>query len=44
MKNGRVIRHGGRDDIITPEALKVIYDMDINVHEIGGHRVSLFYD
>ena len=44
MKNGRVIRHGGRDDIITPEALKDIYDMDINVHEIGGHRVSLFYD
>jgi iron complex transport system ATP-binding protein len=44
MKNGRVIRHGSRDDIITPEALKEIYDMDINVHEIGGHRVSLFYD
>ena len=44
MKNGRVIRHGSRDDIITPEALKDIYDMDINVHEIGGHKVSLFYD
>lgn len=44
MKNGRVIRHGDKNDIITPEALKDIYDMDINVHEIGGHRVSLFYD
>ncbi|AEQ51173.1 ABC transporter ATP-binding protein [Pelagibacterium halotolerans] len=44
MKNGRVIRHGTKNDIITPEALKDIYDMDINVHEIGGHRVSLFYD
>eukprot|EP00873_Tetraselmis_striata_P030341 jgi/Tetstr1/450605/TSEL_037641.t1 len=44
MKNGRVIRHGSRDEIITPEALKDIYDMDINVHQIGGHRVSLFYD
>ncbi|WP_421950567.1 ABC transporter ATP-binding protein [Pelagibacterium sp.] len=44
MKSGRVIRHGTKNDIITPEALKEIYDMDINVHEIGGHRVSLFYD
>lgn len=44
MKNGKVIRHGTKNDIINPEALKDIYDMDINVHEIGGHRVSLFYD
>jgi iron complex transport system ATP-binding protein len=44
MKNGKVVRHGSKNDIINPEALKEIYDMDINVHEIGGHRVSLFYD
>ncbi|WMT88557.1 ABC transporter ATP-binding protein [Pelagibacterium sp. 26DY04] len=44
MKNGKVVRHGSKNEIITPEALKEIYDMDINVHEIGGHRVSLFYD
>lgn len=44
MKNGKVVRHGSKNDIINAEALKEIYDMDINVHEIGGHRVSLFYD
>lgn len=44
MKNGKVVNHGTTDDIIRPEALKQIYDMDINVHEIGGQRVSLFYD
>ena len=44
MKQGKVVRHGSKNEIITPEALKEIYDMDINVHEIGGHRVSLFYD
>ncbi|SDG70610.1 ABC transporter ATP-binding protein [Pelagibacterium luteolum] len=44
MKNGRVVRQGTPDELIRPEALKEIYDMDINVHEIGGHRVSLFYD
>jgi len=44
MKDGKVVNHGSTDDIIRPEALKEIYDMDINVHEIGGQRVSLFYD
>ncbi|GGA51194.1 iron ABC transporter ATP-binding protein [Pelagibacterium lentulum] len=44
MRDGKVRRHGTTSQIITPEALKDIYDMDINVHEIGGHRVSLFYD
>ncbi|RDE08966.1 iron ABC transporter ATP-binding protein [Pelagibacterium lacus] len=44
MKNGKVVRHGDKNAIINPEALKEIYEMDINVHEIGGHRVSLFYD
>ena len=44
MKNGRIVRHGTKDDIITPQVLGEIYDMDINVHEIGGQKVSLFYD
>lgn len=44
MKNGKVIRQGTTEQIINTEALNDIYDMDINVHEIGGHRVSLFYD
>src|SRR5690606_590566 len=44
MKNGKVVNYGTTDQIIRPEALKEIYDMDINVHEIGGQRVSLFYD
>ncbi|HWJ87527.1 MAG TPA: ABC transporter ATP-binding protein [Pelagibacterium sp.] len=44
MRDGKVVNHGSTDKIIQPEALREIYDMDINVHEIGGHRVSLFYD
>ncbi|WP_127142722.1 ABC transporter ATP-binding protein [Pelagibacterium montanilacus] len=44
MREGKVIRQGPPSEIIEPAALKAIYDMDINVHEIGGHRVSLFYD
>lgn len=44
MREGRVVNQGTASEIINPEALREIYDMDINVHEIGGHRVSLFYD
>lgn len=44
MKGGKVLEHGPTDTIIQPDVLKAIYDMDINVHEIGGQRVSLFYD
>lgn len=44
MKGGKVLEHGPTDTIIQPDVLKSIYDMDINVHEIGGQRVSLFYD
>lgn len=44
MREGKVVNQGATDAIIRPEALREIYDMEINVHEIGGHRVSLFYD
>lgn len=44
MRDGKVVNHGSTEKIIQPDALREIYDMDINVHEIGGHRVSLFYD
>lgn len=44
MKDGKIVRVGPIDDVIRPDSLREIYDMDINVHEIGGHRVALFYD
>ncbi|MCD7060804.1 iron ABC transporter ATP-binding protein [Pelagibacterium xiamenense] len=44
MKDGKVVNHGSTEDIINPDALRAIYDMNINVHEIGGQRISLFYD
>ncbi|RUT28619.1 ABC transporter ATP-binding protein [Arsenicitalea aurantiaca] len=43
MRDGAVCHQGTTEDLIRPEILRDIYDMDINVHEIGGHRVSIFY-
>lgn len=43
MRDGKVIRQGSPQEIVTPETLRDIYDMDIQVLEIDGRRVSLFY-
>lgn len=43
MRDGKVIRQGSPQEIITSEALRDIYDMAIRVLEIEGRRVSLFY-
>jgi iron complex transport system ATP-binding protein len=43
MKNGRVAAQGPAADMIRPEVLSAIYDMDIAVHEIAGQRISVYY-
>ncbi|HEV7346411.1 MAG TPA: ABC transporter ATP-binding protein [Devosia sp.] len=44
MKHGRVIEQGPSAAIIDPAVLSGIYDMDIKVHEIGGQRISVYYE
>ncbi|KKB13144.1 iron ABC transporter ATP-binding protein [Devosia geojensis] len=44
MKDGKVRHQGPASQIMRPEILADIYDMDIKVHEIGGRRVSVFYE
>lgn len=44
MKEGRVVNQGPSEMMINPAVLSDIYDMDIEVHEIGGQRISLYYE
>ncbi|WP_294928362.1 ABC transporter ATP-binding protein [uncultured Paracoccus sp.] len=44
MRDGRVVRQGPPDAVITTQALREIYDMEIRVREIDGHRLALFYE
>lgn len=44
MRDGAVVRQGAPAEVITTEALREIYGMDIPVREIDGHRLALFYD
>ncbi len=44
MRAGRVVMTGTPDEIVTPEALRRIYDIEIEVHALGGHRIACYFD
>lgn len=44
MKDGCVVSHAGPAEVITPEVLREIYDMDVQVHDIDGRRVGLYFE
>jgi iron complex transport system ATP-binding protein len=44
MKNGKLASQGPAAEMINPKVLSEIYDMEIKVHEIGGQRISLYYE
>ncbi|GGE48710.1 iron ABC transporter ATP-binding protein [Agaricicola taiwanensis] len=43
MKDGRVVHQGGPDEIMAPEVLRGVYDVDIEVETINGRRIGLYY-
>jgi iron complex transport system ATP-binding protein len=43
MKHGKVAAQGTSREMIVPEVLADIYEMDIKVHEIGGQLISVYY-
>ncbi|MXQ13076.1 ABC transporter ATP-binding protein [Microvirga makkahensis] len=43
MRDGAVVRHGPPAEIMTSEAMREIYDMDVEIREIQGRRISIYY-
>ncbi|WP_248930203.1 ABC transporter ATP-binding protein [Paenibacillus hamazuiensis] len=43
LKGGKVIREGTTDEIISPSVLREVYDMDIPVETIGGHKICVYF-
>ena len=43
MKDGKIVKQGKTDDIIDCCVLKDIYNMDIQVEEIDGKNICLYY-
>ncbi|UTH13651.1 iron ABC transporter ATP-binding protein [Macrococcus equipercicus] len=44
LKDGEVLLDGRKDDVITTEALKAVYDMDINIECIFGQQICVYFD
>ncbi|MCC6310603.1 MAG: ATP-binding cassette domain-containing protein [Trueperaceae bacterium] len=43
MRDGRVLQHALVDEVMTPEALRAIYDVDVRVEHIGGKPIGVYY-
>ncbi len=43
MKDGQVAFQGSPREIIRPEILRRVYDIDIAVHDMDGNRIAVYY-
>ncbi|MCB5177189.1 MULTISPECIES: iron ABC transporter ATP-binding protein [Microvirga] len=43
MRDGVLIRHGSPDEIMTREAIREVYDMDVDIRDIDGRRIAVYY-
>lgn len=43
MRDGKVIADGPVDEILVPEVLESVYGMDIEVHNIDGRRIAVYF-
>ena len=43
LKDGKIARQGTVDEIINEDILREIYEMDFNVQEIDGNKISIYY-
>jgi iron complex transport system ATP-binding protein len=44
LQNGRVAHQGTPSEVITPEIMRAVYEIDVHVHRIGGQLISVYYD
>ncbi|WP_230533539.1 iron ABC transporter ATP-binding protein [Microvirga roseola] len=43
MRDGAVIHHGPPDAIMTTQVIRDVYDMDVEIQEIQGRKISIYY-
>lgn len=43
MRDGTIFRHGPPDEIMTSRAIREIYDMDVDIQDVQGRRISIYY-
>ncbi|MFC9087683.1 iron ABC transporter ATP-binding protein [Nocardiopsis dassonvillei] len=43
MRDGRVVHTGTPGEIMTPEVLRDVFDLDVRVEEVAGSRIGVYY-
>ncbi len=43
MRSGEVVHHGTPDEIMTAQVIRDVYDMEVDIRDIGGRKVSIYY-
>lgn len=43
MKEGRLRFQGAPNEVMTPEVMREIFDVDVAIHRIDGQRVGVYY-
>ena len=43
MRDGRVVAEGPTAELMDPAVLRKVFDLDVEVHELGGQRVGVFW-
>ena len=43
MRDGRVVADGPTEELMEPAVLRQVFDVDVEVHELGGQRVGVFW-
>ncbi len=41
MRDGQLVASGPTEELMTPELLRKVFDVDVEVHELGGRRVAV---
>ncbi|MDU1613379.1 MAG: ATP-binding cassette domain-containing protein [Staphylococcus epidermidis] len=44
LKQGELVKADDKDNVIQPDILKSLYEMEVRIEEIRGQRICLYYD
>jgi iron complex transport system ATP-binding protein len=43
MRDGAIVHEGTPAELMTPDVMRDVYDMDIRVEQIDGHRIGVYF-
>lgn len=43
MRDGRLAHYGTPGEIVQPDVLSALYRLPVDVHDVGGRRICLYY-